>query len=134
MSYKSSFLWQKLPWNSYLGVIQSLKWRNYRVHEIKLFFFFLSCSFTLYYFWSQNIPMSSQCYEMKWHEVRVTQLCPTLCNPMDYIFHGILQARILEWVAFPFPRGSSQHRDWTQGSCIVEFFISWATREAQIWL
>ena len=39
-----------------------------------------------------------------WSEVKVAQLCPTLCNPMDYIVHGILQARILEWVAFPFSR------------------------------
>ena len=40
-------------------------------------------------------------------EVKVTQLCPTLYNPMDYTVHGILQARILEWVAFPFSRISS---------------------------
>ena len=33
--------------------------------------------------------------------VKITQLCPTLCDPMDYTVHGILQARILEWVAFP---------------------------------
>ena len=33
--------------------------------------------------------------------VKVTQLCPTLCDPMDYTVHGILQARILEWIAFP---------------------------------
>ena len=39
--------------------------------------------------------------------VKVTQLCPTLCNPIDYTVHGILQARILEWVAFPFSRGSN---------------------------
>ena len=37
-------------------------------------------------------------------KVKVTQLCPTLCDPMDYIVHGILQARTLEWVAFPFSR------------------------------
>ena len=35
-------------------------------------------------------------------KVKVTQLCPTLCNPMDYTVHGTLQARLLEWVAFPF--------------------------------
>ena len=40
-------------------------------------------------------------------EVKVAQSCPTLCDPMDYTVHGILQARILEWVAFPFSRGSS---------------------------
>ena len=41
-------------------------------------------------------------------EVKVAQVCPTLCDPLDYTVHGILQARILEWVAFPFSRGSSQ--------------------------
>ena len=46
-------------------------------------------------------------------KVKVTQSCPTLCNPMDYTVHGILQARILEWVAFPFSRGSSQPRSLT---------------------
>ena len=43
--------------------------------------------------------------------VKVTQSCPTLWDPMDYTVQGILQARILEWVAFPFSRGSSQPRD-----------------------
>ena len=43
--------------------------------------------------------------------LKVAQSCPTLCDPMDYSVHGILQARILEWVAFPFSRGSSQPRD-----------------------
>ena len=52
-------------------------------------------------------------------------------QPHDYTV-GILQARILEWVAFPFSRGSSQPRDWTQVSRIVGgFFTSWASREAQ---
>ena len=37
-------------------------------------------------------------------EVKVTQLCPTLCDPMDSTVHGILQARILEWVAITFSR------------------------------
>ena len=37
----------------------------------------------------------------------VAQSCLTLCNPIDYTFHGIPQARILEWIAFPFSRGSS---------------------------
>ena len=36
-------------------------------------------------------------------KVKVTQSCPTLCNPVDYTVHGILQARILEWVVFPSP-------------------------------
>ena len=64
---------------------------------------------------------------VKWKSL----LCPALCGPMDYTVHGTLQARILEWVAFPFSRGSSQARDWTQVSCIAGIqFTSWATREA----
>ena len=61
-------------------------------------------------------------------EVKVAQSRPTLCDPMDYTVHGILQARILEWVAFCFCRGPSQPRDPTQVSCIAGgFFNSWAT-------
>ena len=52
-------------------------------------------------------------------KVKVAQSCPTLCNPMVYTVHGILQARILEWVAFPFSRESSQPRNRTQVSCIA---------------
>ena len=67
-------------------------------------------------------------------EMKVCQSCLTLFNPMDYTVHGFLQARILEWVAFPFSRGSSQPRDWTQVSHIAGgFFTSWATREATLW-
>ena len=44
----------------------------------------------------------------KWSEVKVAQSCLTLCHPMNYTVHGILQARIQEWVAFPFSRGSSR--------------------------
>ena len=47
-------------------------------------------------------------------KVKVVQLCLTLCYPMNYTIHAILQARILEWVAFPFSRGSSQPKDGTQ--------------------
>ena len=64
-------------------------------------------------------------------EVKVAHLCPILCDPMDLV-HGILQARVLEWLAFPFSRGSSQPREWTQVSHIAgRFLTSWATREAQ---
>ena len=57
-----------------------------------------------------------------------TQSCPTPCDPMDYKVHGILHASMLEWLAFPFPRGSSQLRDQTQVSCIAgRFFISQVT-------
>ena len=55
-------------------------------------------------------------------KVKVAQLCLTLCEPIDYIVHGIIQARILEWGAFPFSRGSSQPRDQTQVSHIAGGF------------
>ena len=58
-------------------------------------------------------------------KVKVAPSCPTLCNPMHYIVHGILHARILEWVAFLFSRGSSQPRDRTQVSNTAgRFFTS----------
>ena len=65
-------------------------------------------------------------------EVKLAQLCPTLCDHMDYTVHGILQASILEWVVCPFSRQSSQPRDQTLVSHIAGgFFTSWATREPQ---
>ena len=73
---------------------------------------------------------------LKESESEVTQLCPTLCDPMDCSLpgsslHGILQARVLEWVATSFSRGSSQLRDQTQVSHIQgRCFNLWATREA----
>ena len=62
-------------------------------------------------------------------KVLVTQACPTLCSPVDCSLpgssvHGILQAKILEWVAIPFSRGPSWPRNWTWVSCIAgRFFI-----------
>ena len=67
---------------------------------------------------SYSLPsfLSKQLWKVK---VLVTQSCPALCDPMDCrssgsSVRGILQARILEWVTVPFPRGSSPPRDWTQ--------------------
>ena len=68
-------------------------------------------------------------------ESEVAQSCPTLCNPMDcslpgFSVHGIFQARVLEWAAISFSRGSSQPRDQTLVSCIASRrFTVWATRE-----
>ena len=61
--------------------------------------------------------------------MKVAQSCPTLCDPIVYSplgssVHGIFQARILEWVAIPFSRGSSQPRDWMLVSCIEGRFSS----------
>ena len=70
-------------------------------------------------------------------KVLVVRLCQTLCDPINCSLpgcpvHGILQARILEWVAISSSRGSSQPKDRTQVSCITcGFFTIWATREGQ---
>ena len=86
-----------------------------------------------------NFP-AKQCQAFLWSssllncavKVKVSQSCLTLCDLMDYAVHGILQARILEWGAFPFFRGSSHPGDWTQVCHIAgRLFTSWATREAQ---
>ena len=69
----------------------------------------------------------------------VAQLCPNLCNHVDRSppgssVHGILQAKVLEWVAISFSRGSSQPRDRTRVSHIAgRCFILWAAREAPNW-
>ena len=69
------------------------------------------------------------------HACLFAQLCPTLCDPMNCTLlgpavHGILQARILEWVAMPSSRGSSRPRDQTQvfcNSCIAgRFLLPWS--------
>ena len=73
---------------------------------------------------------STEALALSMVKVKATQSCPTLCDPMDLV-HGIFQARILESIAFPFSRGSSQPGDWTQVSLIAgRFFTNWATREA----
>jgi len=69
------------------------------------------------------------CHWLLESESEVAQSCPTLCNPMDCSppgssVHGISQARILEWVAISFSRGSSQPRVWAHLSCLAGgFFI-----------
>ena len=57
-------------------------------------------------------------------KMKVAKSCLTLCDPMDYTVHEILQARILGWVAFSFSRGSSQTRDRNQVSCIAGGFFT----------
>ena len=74
------------------------------------------------------------------HKVLITQLCPTLCDPMDcsqsgFSVHRILQARILLWDDIPFSRGSSWPRDQTQVSPIAgRLFMVRATREGQFYM
>ena len=72
--------------------------------------------------WGCAANLLDLCFRRK-VKVKVTQSCPTLCYPTDYTVHGILQARILEWVAFLFSRGSTQPRDGTQVSHIPGGFF-----------
>ena len=88
--------------------------------------------------WSMREPERRLPGWLKWSEV--TQLCPTLCDPMDCSLlrssvHGIFQARVLEWVVISFSRGSSWPGDQTQVSCTVSRrFTIWATRQVPGWL
>ena len=70
------------------------------------------------YLASVFVFLQTSCVHLKIHyqkkvsvRVEVTQSCPTVCDPMDYTVHGILQTRILEWVAYPFSSGSSPPRN-----------------------
>ena len=94
--------------------------------------------------WKQDYALSSRYSPMNWliryyeSESEVSQSCPTICDPMDCglpgsSVHWILQARILEWVAISFSRGSSRPRNRTQVSRIAgRRFNLWATRKPLI--
>ena len=83
-------------------------------------------------------PKERQCQRILNTNTYHRQSCPTLCDPMECSplgssVDGILQARILEWVAISFSRGCSQPRDWTQVSCTAgRCFNLWDTREAPL--
>ena len=108
-----------------------LSWVHFEVNRAPLLYF---CSLCI----SPTIPLIQRMFTFWDHAMYITEMkgaqsCLTLCDPMDYTVHGILQARILEWVAFPFSRGSSQPRNQTRVSCIASgFFTNWAIREAQL--
>ena len=121
------YLVKKLP----LGKINDV-YLNYRT-KLALTPYFLHASSTISSHLSTPAPQDAQVV-LKWSEV--CQSCPALCGPMDCSLpgsavHGIFQARILEWAAISFSRGSSQPRDRTQVFCIVDRrFTIWATRKA----
>ena len=126
MATHSSILDQKIPWIEEPGRLQSMGSWGVR-----------------YFLATKSPPQGYIVQQEKYNQyfiiavnykVKATQLCLALCNPKDYIVHGIFQARILEWVAFPFSRGSFQPRDWTQVSHFAgRFFTSWDTRKAHKW-
>ena len=121
------YLVKKLP----LGKINDVC-LNYRT-KLALNPYFLHASSTISSRLSTPAPQDTQVV-LKWSEV--SQSCPALCGPMDCslpgsAIHGIFQARILEWAAISFSRGSSQPRDRTRVFCIADrCFTIWATREA----
>ena len=104
-----------------------LMWRQYKGRDQHSTIFFPHTIHLLFY----NLRFQRR----KW-KLLVAQLCPTFCNPMDCrppgsSVHGILQARMLEWVAIRFSRGCSWLRDriWVSGMA-GRFFTVWAIREA----
>ena len=74
-------------------------------------------------YWPMTLELTSSRFVGQGVCAQLLQLCPTLCDPMNCSppassAHGILQARILQWVTMPSSRGSSRPRDWTHVSCI----------------
>ena len=100
LNNSGSWWWTRRP-----GVLQSMglqiighNWETWLTDWLKTFCLSYDNDSSLMYF-------SWRIFLMKSSEVKVAQSCPILCDPVDYTFHAILQARILEWVAFPFSRG-----------------------------
>ena len=126
------FVWSEVSHHYHLHVVgwgQIFLGANKPRHQLPMVFPNMSTSGVCV---SRVLPTSPG----KWKKVLVSQSCPTLCDPMDCKMpgssvHGIHQARILEWVAIPFSRGSSPPRYQTQVSRIAgRFFTIWATRGA----
>ena len=111
-----------------------------RTNNIKPFFSFSNLNFfflTYIFYWSivdlQSFRCTARWFSYTHVKVKVAQSCLTCFDPMDCTVPGILQARILEWVAFPFSRGFSQPRERTQVSGIAgEFFTNWVIRKVHI--
>ena len=129
-------LWDPMdcsPWGSSIhGIFQArvLEWVAIAFSEnISIEWQIVFMCFLIY-----SISVNIYCSCLFFESLQWTSLSPclTLWDPMDYTVLGLLQARILEWTAFPFSRGSSQPRDRTQVSWIAGgFFTSWAIREAR---
>ena len=107
-THSSIFAW-RIPWTEKPGWLQSMESQRVRHHQVSIIFTFT--------FFKEKVKQL------------VTQLCPVLFNPMDcspsgFSVHGILQAKILEWVAIPFFKGLSQPRDQTQISCIIDRYFT----------
>ena len=120
-----------------------LLWEILKFHcQFDIHLALCSLPFHIFVIWKGNQcldtirkPIIKCCLCLREKEREVAQSCLTLrdamdCSPPGSSVHGIFQARVLEWVAISFSRGSSQPSDWTQVSCIAgRFFTNWATRE-----
>ena len=110
MATHSSTLARIIPWMEKPGGLQSIGSQRVR-HD--------------------SACICSQVKSSQSHSVVSNSYDPMDCSPQGSSVHGILQARILEWVAIPFSRGSSWPRFQTRVSCVAaRFFTVWATREA----
>ena len=125
--HQSLFQWVNLVIKKNEPVIQVTTWRNLKKNTLG----------------EKSQTQKNRCpichlYEFFFCFVLVPQSCLILSDSMDFSLlgssvYGILQARILEWVATPFSKGSSRPRDWIQVSCIAgRFFTIWAIREAHM--
>ena len=155
-TYLTGLSWEYLACNKCLNTFQNMSSSNYLDLVCKpsgyLFIYSFTYLFNRYIEPSLHLGLWYTKLEWRWARWHRHSPHPHLADSLEekkkdtqehfplkremlhitWIVHGILQARMLEWVAFPFSRGSSQPRDWTQVSHITGgFFTSWATREAQ---
>ena len=124
------------PGSSVHGISQASILESFAISFFRGFFWPMGWTFITFFgrqtfcYWATREARYSNCCCL------VAKSWPTLCDPLDCSsprtsVHGILQARILEWVAISFSSGSSQPRDWTCVSCFVrQILYHWTTREA----
>ena len=102
-----------------------MSFRLYSVEDILVYILIVSLSWIFFHdpYKHTNVLIATLVCMRSLSKITIkmkdSQSCPTLCNPMAYTVHGIIQARLLEWVAAPFSRGFSQPRDRTQVSRIA---------------
>ena len=137
------FIFIIFSFKSYLVLLifQSLTWTDlpqFNCSECALSFlklFILNYSFcfslSLLPLWLSSLYLIFYCNFHLKSESKSHSVMSDFCNPVDYTVHGILQARILEWVAYPFSSRSSQPRNPIRVSCIAGgFFTNWVFRKA----
>ena len=132
---KNIFLW--FDWFIFIIEILIHLFSSWNKHFFSVMFWVINMLYWPHhlYFINSTLPCSmknqSICKRMKAMKVKVAQLCPTLCNRMHSTVHGIFQARILEWVAYPFSSRSSWPRSRTRVSWVAGGFLTnWAMRDA----